>query len=228
MLKIPEATKQGYAIAKEGDSINLSQPNSKTRRGRVGGGMANTLDTQQQQYTIIKGDNTNAGTQETNSVKELQILWKEIGEKAFTEWGFRILNPLQSKEVLQSDLHGSRIRETACKEEPRMDDSTLSSKEAKAERELRDLWINECKRCSSQEPRLARQFIGELAKDLSKLPQQIASTTRIRRLTPIEAARLQGFPDNWHEGVSDSQAYRCYGNAVTVAIVKLIAERLSP
>lgn len=35
---IPEATKQGYAIAKEGDSINLGMPNSKTRRGRVGGG----------------------------------------------------------------------------------------------------------------------------------------------------------------------------------------------
>jgi len=35
---VPEATKQGYAIAKEGDSINLSQPNSKTRRGRVWGG----------------------------------------------------------------------------------------------------------------------------------------------------------------------------------------------
>jgi DNA (cytosine-5)-methyltransferase 1 len=51
-LLIPEATKQGYAIAKEGDSINLSQPNSKTRRGRVGGGMANTLDTQMQQHTI--------------------------------------------------------------------------------------------------------------------------------------------------------------------------------
>ena len=34
---IPEATKQGYAIAQEGDSINLGQPNSKTRRGRVGG-----------------------------------------------------------------------------------------------------------------------------------------------------------------------------------------------
>jgi DNA (cytosine-5)-methyltransferase 1 len=51
-IVIPEATKQGYAIAKEGDSINLSQPNSKTRRGRVGVGMANTLDTQMQQHTI--------------------------------------------------------------------------------------------------------------------------------------------------------------------------------
>lgn len=35
-IKVREATKQGYAIAREGDSINLEQPNSKTRRGRVG------------------------------------------------------------------------------------------------------------------------------------------------------------------------------------------------
>lgn len=32
---IPEATKKGYAIAEEGDSVDLSYPNSKTRRGRV-------------------------------------------------------------------------------------------------------------------------------------------------------------------------------------------------
>lgn len=44
-LIVPEATKQGYATAYEGDSINLEQPNSKTRRGRVGHQMANTLTT---------------------------------------------------------------------------------------------------------------------------------------------------------------------------------------
>lgn len=42
---IREATKKGYTEAFEGDSINLSVPNSKTRRGRVGKGVANTLDT---------------------------------------------------------------------------------------------------------------------------------------------------------------------------------------
>lgn len=40
---VPEATKQGYAKAHDGDSINLDQPNSETRRGRVGHQMANTL-----------------------------------------------------------------------------------------------------------------------------------------------------------------------------------------
>ncbi|NCC47365.1 MAG: DNA (cytosine-5-)-methyltransferase, partial [Bacteroidia bacterium] len=48
---------------------------------------------------------------------------------------------------------------------------------------------------------------------------------RIRRLTPVECARLQGFPDDWHEGVSDSQAYRCYGNAVTVNVIEAIITR---
>lgn len=37
-IEVKEATKQGYAIAHEGDSINLTMPNSKTRRGRIGEG----------------------------------------------------------------------------------------------------------------------------------------------------------------------------------------------
>ena len=48
----------------------------------------------------------------------------------------------------------------------------------------------------------------------------------IRRLTPVECERLQGFPDGWTEGVSDSQRYKCLGNAVTVNVIKAIGERL--
>jgi DNA (cytosine-5)-methyltransferase 1 len=51
-LKVPEATKKGFAEARVGDSINLSVPQSKTRRGRVGKGIAQTLDTGMQQYTL--------------------------------------------------------------------------------------------------------------------------------------------------------------------------------
>jgi DNA (cytosine-5)-methyltransferase 1 len=45
-IKIKSATKQGYETATENDSINFSVPNSETRRGRVGKGVAQTLDTQ--------------------------------------------------------------------------------------------------------------------------------------------------------------------------------------
>jgi DNA (cytosine-5)-methyltransferase 1 len=44
-LKINSATSKGYEEATEGDSINFSVPNSQTRRGRVGKGVAQTLDT---------------------------------------------------------------------------------------------------------------------------------------------------------------------------------------
>jgi len=59
---------------------------------------------------------------------------------------------------------------------------------------------------------------------------------RIRSLTPIECERLQGFPDNWtKEGIdndgnevniSDTQRYKCLGNAVTVNVIEAIGKQL--
>lgn len=51
-IKIKEATSQGYAEATVGDSVNLSHPNSKTRRGRVGKQIANTLLTGESQGVV--------------------------------------------------------------------------------------------------------------------------------------------------------------------------------
>lgn len=44
-MAIKENTKKGYKEAYEGDSVNLERPNSTTRRGRVGTGVAQTLTT---------------------------------------------------------------------------------------------------------------------------------------------------------------------------------------
>jgi DNA (cytosine-5-)-methyltransferase len=48
-------------------------------------------------------------------------------------------------------------------------------------------------------------------------------TQKIRRLTPRECARLQGFDDNFEIVVSDTQAYKQFGNAVTVNVAKAVA-----
>ena len=48
----------------------------------------------------------------------------------------------------------------------------------------------------------------------------------IRRLTPVECERLQGFPDNWTEGISDTQRYKCLGNAVTTLVITEIGKKL--
>ena len=58
----------------------------------------------------------------------------------------------------------------------------------------------------------------------------VVEGVRIRRLTPLECFRLQGFPDEFFHraraaGVSDSQLYKQAGNAVTVNVVYEIAKR---
>lgn len=50
----------------------------------------------------------------------------------------------------------------------------------------------------------------------------------VRRLTPVEFCRLQGFPDDWLDGlgISDSVKYRMLGNAVTTTVAEWIGRRL--
>jgi site-specific DNA-cytosine methylase len=52
------------------------------------------------------------------------------------------------------------------------------------------------------------------------------STNPIRRLTPTECERLQGFPDGWTEGQADSNRYKQLGNAVAVPVVEWIIKRM--
>lgn len=49
----------------------------------------------------------------------------------------------------------------------------------------------------------------------------------VRRLTPLECERLQGFPDGWTEGFADSVRYRMLGNAVAVPVVEWLANRIA-
>jgi DNA (cytosine-5)-methyltransferase 1 len=51
-----------------------------------------------------------------------------------------------------------------------------------------------------------------------------STKTNIRRLTPNECRKLQGFPDKWTQIVSDCQAYKQFGNAVTVNVSNAVAK----
>ena len=66
-----------------------------------------------------------------------------------------------------------------------------------------------------------------------KEPKVMITDNKLRRLTPIECERLQGFPDNWTlvplpngKIMSDTQRYKMMGNAVTVNVIKVIGEKL--
>lgn len=57
-------------------------------------------------------------------------------------------------------------------------------------------------------------------------PKIETSEARIRRLTPLECERLQGFPDGFTEGVSDTQRYKMLGNAVTVNVIQFLGYKI--
>lgn len=144
-IAIREATKKGYTKAQVGDSVNISQPNSKTRRGRVGKQRANTLETGLNQGVVVPVITPNRLNKRQNGRR-----FKEDGEPAFT------LNT--------QDRHG------------------------------------------------------------------VYDGLRIRKLTPKECWRLQGFPDWAYDRAekvnSNTQLYKQAGNSVTVPVIYEIAKRL--
>jgi site-specific DNA-cytosine methylase len=56
--------------------------------------------------------------------------------------------------------------------------------------------------------------------------QTLYDDKKVRRLLPLECERLQGFPDGWTEGQSDTQRYKQIGNAVAVPVVEWIVGQL--
>ena len=54
----------------------------------------------------------------------------------------------------------------------------------------------------------------------------ILQSSTVRRLTPTECERLQGFPDGWTDGQADSHRYKQMGNAVAVPVVQWIINRI--
>ena len=54
----------------------------------------------------------------------------------------------------------------------------------------------------------------------------VATPIAVRRLTPTECERLQGFPDGWTDGQADSHRYKQMGNAVAVPVVQWIIDKI--
>lgn len=111
-IRIKEATKKGYAVAVEGDSVNLEQPSSRTRRGRVGKGVANTINCGSHQSVVLKGDR--AAEAEKTWINELEkfnfnmeenkLLSLFSGIGAFEESLRRLGVPVQIKNFAEIDI----------------------------------------------------------------------------------------------------------------------------
>jgi DNA (cytosine-5)-methyltransferase 1 len=214
-LKVKSATSQGYEEATIGDSINLSQPNSETRRGRVGKQKAQTLETSCNQAVVepiigaIRGRNPENPNDNTKGIEFKQRL--ELNKKG-------------ESNCLTSDVTMNMVIEPNYKYEAA---NELVRRNTLIEGEVKGLdFYNQS----------VRDVIPTLT-DPKHNSQGLFDGYRIRRLTPIECERLQGFPDNHtafgnYDGVvkpmSNTQRYKQCGNAVTVDVVSEVAKNCLP
>ncbi|HTA45460.1 MAG TPA: DNA (cytosine-5-)-methyltransferase [Bryobacteraceae bacterium] len=75
---------------------------------------------------------------------------------------------------------------------------------------------------------VARTLSARYYKDGSEILVSRGKDTNPRRLTPRECARLMGFPDSFRIPVSDTQAYKQFGNSVVVPVIKAVAQLMEP
>lgn len=75
---------------------------------------------------------------------------------------------------------------------------------------------------------VARTLSARYYKDGSEILISRGPRKNPRRLTPRECARLMGFPDNFRIPVSDTQAYKQFGNSVVVPVIEAVAKAMRP
>jgi DNA (cytosine-5)-methyltransferase 1 len=93
---VKEATAKGYAEALPGDSVNISHPNSNTRRGRVGKGIANTLLTGEEQAVV------------TNNFRIRKLTPRECWRlQGFPDWAFDKAKEVNSDSQLYKQAGNS-------------------------------------------------------------------------------------------------------------------------
>ncbi len=108
--------------------------------------------------------------------------------------------------------------------QPSEDLPFMSQPDSPEGRDMQGVWQTE------QGSRILRETLSaiqEVRRSAHVQTQPAYPAMQVRRLTPKEAERLQGFPDGWTKGFSDSARYRMLGNAVAVPVAQWIAARLA-
>jgi DNA (cytosine-5)-methyltransferase 1 len=175
-IAIRTNNEKGYDIAQDGDTINLEQPNSKTRRGRVGKQIAQTLNTSTQQAVVIKDEVNVVGN------------YMKSGYDAS-----RIINPDGIAPAVKEN-HGTVTAVAVSKPE-----LEKAGEQKIIPCEIRTDGIVTYKDKVMGCPRTVNQggdkYIISYAADKETGKPMESYSYRIRKLTPRECFRLMGFKD---------------------------------
>ena len=84
--------------------------------------------------------------------------------------------------------------------------------------------------CRGDEKGIGNQYVSQDKCIIAgEIPEEYSATNLVRRLTPLECERLQGYPDGWTDipGASDSARYKALGNSVAIPCVEFIMSRIA-
>jgi len=248
-IEVKEATKKGYDIAEPGDSINISNPNSLTRRGRVGKEIANTLETSCNQVVVepllIKFSRTeNAKKQRketgTNNFqdKQIEFVKLDISNTITTVQKDNLIIEPQLNQIAQIEGFESegRVYDANGLARTIKDGGGGGAKTGwyKIDEEIKVIanlpGKNESNnRIYSIDGISPTILAGNNGGGQSPV-KHLTKDARIRKLTPLECFRLQAFPDEFFYKAkavnSDTQLYKQAGNTITVSVIKAIINNL--
>ncbi|NRG30720.1 DNA (cytosine-5-)-methyltransferase [Niallia circulans] len=228
-LAIKEATTKGYAVAAEGDAVNFQFPDSKTRRGRVGKQIAQTLEAsginqgvvepQMLGHVDLKGHDAIRRVDSTTGVSPtLTTMGGGHREPKIAEEVRACLTP----DRIEKRQNGRRFKDNDEEAFP----ITAQDRHGVA---IEQFTQGDGVSCCVDASYAKGTAPGDVGK--GRRTHVLESKYRIRKLTPRECFRLQGFPDSEFDklvegGISNSQLYKQAGNAVTVNVISAIGKRL--
>lgn len=216
MTLIKTNTSKGFEIANEGDSINFSNPNSKTRRGRVGKGVAQTLDTQANQGVIQVNPNTESGGKQPYQQNRI------YSDEGVTP----ALNAGKSDLIVKCGAFRGRGEDNNQNLELRNDENTNSLTSVEKDNVIVKIAhvsrTDEAKEIRKKSMQNGKDYTPFQGKKLDFIENDTMNTvtcatqkdnlisvqSNIRRLTEIECERLQGFRDNHTKfGIYEKQVW---------------------
>ena len=239
-ILIPEATAKGYAEAAEGDSVNLEQPNSKTRRGIVGKQMANTLTTSCNQGVIVSEPKiievgfVKEGKHQQDFIQHEDGICRTIctGTHASTP---HLLKTMISVDTDTTICLNSKVDGKQPSLEHRIYDSGGNSTaittgfHPSIVEPLNPYKDGTCRTIKAQYQQRSRANFAR--QDGLGATGVVQNHYRIRKLTPRECFRLMDVDENVIDtiqaaGISNSQQYKLAGNSIVVACLEKIFEQM--
>jgi site-specific DNA-cytosine methylase len=161
-----------------------------------------------------------------NSIEILQTLRKTIGKKDIEKWGIDELITFLKNEILQPRLHETKLQiemARGCFETRR----ELQSEAIDCCNRMFSLWKEKKSGYTPQRQEQIEQLFGKLTNSLQKLPYTITQERGwLEQQSSEEQEKKQQGSIYVIKEISDTQRYKCLGNAVTVNVIEAIASQI--